>query len=337
MMILEKLLSSQNLRREEAYGMMKETMEGKLPSSQVASFLTALTIKGEAAPEIAGMAEAMREKSRQLPIEKSLEAVDNCGTGGDGKNTFNVSTTAALIAAGAGAKIAKHGNRSVTSRCGSADLLEELGVKVEMEPEEAIHYLTKYHFAFLYAPYYHRAMRHVASTRKELGFSTAFNLLGPLTNPAGVKRQVIGVSRPECLQLLAETCLLLKSEHVLLIHGGDGSDELSLQGENRILEVKAGKISELSIKASSLGLSSPSAANARDIRGGSPEINAAITRKVLFGHHGPSRDLSLLNTAAVLMVSGKAQTLEAGLEQAAKSIDQGKAYQVLENLRNEVK
>jgi len=329
---LKKLLASRDLSPEEAGEVMKETMEGKLPPSQVASFLTALKMKGETPGEITGMAKVMRQKS--LKVEAPADAVDTCGTGGDGKGTFNVSTTAALIVAGAGVKVAKHGNRSVTSRCGSADLLEALSVNIEQPPREASRSLEALGFTFLYAPRYHHAMRHAAAPRRELGFRTAFNFLGPLTNPAGVRRQVIGVSHPVFLELMAEACRLLGAEHVLVVHGGDGSDELSLEGENLCLEVKNGRIRQLAVKAHELGLSVPSSRTDQgDLRGGGPEINASITRKVLSGCSGTARDVSLLNAAAALLVSGRTGTLEDSLEQATLSVDRGHAMRTLDKLR----
>jgi len=329
---LKKLVDGQSLKQKEAAEMMKDTMEGKLVPAQIASLLTALKIKGETAAEISGMAQVMRSMSRK--VKYFPDAVDTCGTGGDGLGTFNVSTTAALIVAGAGVKVAKHGNRSVTSRCGSADLLEALGIRIEQEPDEVVRNLNSYGFAFLYAPLYHGAMRHAATPRRELGFRTAFNLLGPLTNPAGVKRQVIGVPAPEFLEKIAEACVLLKAEHTLVIHGGDGSDELSLSGENLVLEVKDGSIKEMPVNPRSLGLSAPSSANTGDIRGGSTKVNAAITRKVLSGHKGPARDISLLNAAAALLVSGKMENLEQGLELASHSLDRGEALNLLGKLQS---
>ncbi len=327
---LQKLVHFKDLSREEAAEIMGSTMEGRLTPAQVASFLTALKMKGETAEEITGMALVMRSKSRKLSAVPG--AVDTCGTGGDGKGTFNISTTAALIVSGAGVKVAKHGNRSVTSRCGSADLLEALGVKVEMEPREASRCLELCGFTFLFAPIYHGAMRHAALPRKEIGFRTAFNLLGPLTNPAGVERQVIGASSPEQVKVLAEACLRLGSEHVLVVHGGDGSDELSLYGENLVMEVRKGKMRELPLNLKGTGLKRGAGEDAGDLRGGSPRVNAAITLKVLAGHGGAARDTALLNAGAALLVSGKAQNLEQGIEMAAGAVDSGSARQVLDKL-----
>ncbi len=327
---IKKLIRFENLKQEEAAELMEATMEGELTSAQIASFLTALSMKGETAEEITGMARVMRQKSRR--VNAPPEVLDTCGTGGDGMGTFNVSTTAALIVAGAGARVVKHGNRSVTSRCGSADLLESLGVNIEMGPEEALQCLNYSGFTFLYAPLYHGAMRHAAAPRREIGFRTAFNLLGPLTNPAGVTRQVIGVPHSSLVELLAEACRLLEAEHVLVVHGGDGSDELSLKGQNLALEMRRGEIRELKVNPRSLGLELPGDANSGDLRGGTPEVNAAITRKVLAGHRCPARDVALLNASAALLVGGHADSLERGMELAVKAVEDGSAGRVLEKL-----
>lgn len=327
---VKKPVVYKDLNQQEAAEVMEAAMEGKLTSAQIASFLTALTMKGETAEEITGMARVMRAKSRK--VRAPADAVDTCGTGGDGLGTFNVSTTAALITAGAGVSVVKHGNRSVTSRCGSADLLEALGVNVEMEPREALRCLEYSGFTFLFAPLYHQAMRHASAPRREIGFRTAFNLLGPLTNPAGVGRQVIGVPHPSLVELLAEVCSMLEAEHVLVVHGGDGSDELSLEGENLVMEVRRGKIRQLPVDLRSLGFSLPGEADSGDLRGGSPEVNAAITRKVLAGHRCPAREMALLNAAAALLVSGKVESLEHGVELAREAVEEGGAERVLEKL-----
>ena len=322
-----------DLTEAQTEAIVGRIMEGTLPAAQVKDWLLGLRAKGESLSEVIGAARAMR--SRMLRIDAGpLPAVDTCGTGGDNLKTANVSTLAALVAAGAGATVAKHGNRSVTSACGSADLLEALGVAIDVEPAVAQRCLAEARFAFLFAPRFHPAMRAVASIRKELGVPTLFNLLGPLTNPAGVRRQVVGVADPSKMEMYAQALRSLGAEKVMVVHGRDGQDEISTTGETNVLEfnmaVDPQRTARYTLVPETFGIQR---ARLEEIRGGDVQENARIARDLLDGRLGPVRDAVLINAAAALYVAGAAGDLANGLALARESVDRGKAKEVLEKIR----
>jgi len=313
----------------EAAQAMGEIMDGRAEPSQVAGLLMALALKGERPAEIVGFASAMRE--RALPLPKPLGVVfDTCGTGGDAAQTFNVSTAAALVIAGAGVRVAKHGNRAASSRCGSADVLEALGVGLDVTPDRTVRAVEEANLGFFFAQAWHPSMRHAAPIRKSLGVRTAFNLLGPLTNPARPARQIVGVSRPEHTDLLACALGRLGSERAWVVHGASGLDELSTTGHTKISEWREGSVKTFYLHPADVGLRTAALA---DLRGGSAGDNAAIIERLLAGETGPRRDITILNAGAALLVAGAAATLRDGLALAADTIDRGSARQVLETLR----
>ena len=327
------------LSREAACALMHQILSDQdhaLPDTQIAALLAALAVRGVTAPELAGFVDAMRSVSVRLPLAETerMVLVDTCGTGGDASGTFNISTGAALIAAAAGVKIAKHGNRSVTSCCGSADVLEALGVPVNLSPDRAVDCLRQTGFVFLFAPLMNPAMRRVQPLRRALGFRTAFNVLGPLTNPAGATRQVMGVYAPELVPLVAETMLLLGMEHGLVVHGASSSsfanaggiDELSLSGPSLLAEVRNGHVSQRTVAAEESGLPS---APLDALAGGDAQQNAALLRRVFTGETGPYRNILVWNAAAALVVAGVASTLREGITQAAAAIDSSNAKRTL--------
>ncbi|MBS4031336.1 MAG: anthranilate phosphoribosyltransferase [Clostridiales bacterium] len=326
---LSRLCAGENLDVAEAKSAMAAIMDGEATPAQVAAFLVALKMKGETPDEIYGCAVAMRERAAKVTSSR-LGLTDTCGTGGDGKGTFNISTVAALIAAGAGLPVAKHGNRSVSSQCGSADVLEALGVNLELTPDEMGACLDEVGIAFLYAPVLHQAMRHAAGPRREVGVRSVFNVLGPLTNPAGAKRQVMGVYAPELAEKLARVLLLLGTERALVVHGSDGSDELTLAGETKICEILNNDLHCYQLTPEDVGLQR---AALSEISGGGPEENAALALAVLQGKKGPHRDVSLLNAAAALYVGGLAGSLRDGVELAQRAVDSGKALGMLQALQ----
>src|SRR5688572_13604725 len=300
--LLGKLQRREDLTVEEAAGAMAEIMEGRAPSSQIAALLVGLAMKGERPSEIVGLARAMRHRATKLPMEDGAPDVfDTCGTGGDGAETFNVSTAAALVLAACGVPVAKHGNRSVSSRCGSADVFEALGVDVAASPVVASRCLSEAGIAFLFAPTFHPSMRHAAPTRRELGIRTAFNLLGPLTNPAGASRQLVGVPRPELTELVARSLALLGAERAWVVHGADGLDEISTTGYTKVSECRGGSVNTFYVHPSDFQLAK---AAPEALRGGEASENAAIARSVLAGDRGPARDIVLLNSAASLLIAG---------------------------------
>lgn len=314
------LIERRSLSEEEAAGCMEELMTGEATPAQFGAFVTALRMKGESADEIAGMARVMREKSVRIEIPGPL--LDTCGTGGDGSGSFNVSTCAAFVAAGAGARVAKHGNRAMTSKCGSADVLEALGARVDMTPEQVARCVERAGVGFMFAQAFHPAMKHVAASRREIGIRTVFNMLGPLTNPAGATRQVIGVARPELTELVAEVLRRLGSEHALVVHGDDGFDELSISGPTTVAELQSGVVRMYRVAPEDVDLPSHDIAH---LRGGTPEQNAAELRLVLDGVPGPLRDFTLINAGAALVAWGAAPDIRTGVSLAAKSIDSGAA------------
>ena len=325
---LSKIVSGSDLTLAEAREVMREIMRGEATQAQIGAFLTALRMKGETVDEIAGCAQAMRESA--IPVKPNRnQLVDTCGTGGDGSGTFNISTTVAFVAAGAGLAVAKHGNRSVSSRCGSADLLQALGVNLELAPEQVAQCIDEVGIGFLFAPKLHPAMKYALAPRQEIGLRTIFNILGPLSNPAQAKRQLLGVYHSDLTELMAEVLLALGAEHAFVVHGADALDELSVTGQNKISRLHNGHIETYYLDPQDLGLPR---AKLSDLAGGSVEDNAAITRALLAGGNGPKRDVILLNAAAVLIAGGKASSFSEGLKLAAEAIDNGSAQRKLHQL-----
>jgi anthranilate phosphoribosyltransferase len=326
--LLEKLHQRQDLTADEAAGAMAAIMDGAATPAQVAGLLMALRLKGEKPVEIVGLARSMRERAVKLSRPRE-DAFDTCGTGGDGAGTFNVSSVVALVVAACGVPVAKHGNRSVSSRCGSADVFEALGVDVAAPPAVVERCLDRAGIAFLFAPAFHPSMRHAAPTRRELGVRTAFNLLGPLTNPAGARRQLVGVPRPEMTELVARVLALLGTERAWVVHGADGLDEISTTGHTKVSECRAGLVNTFYVHPSEFGI--PRATPA-DLAGGDAVSNAAIVREVLAGGAGASRDIVLLNAGAALLIAGRARSVREGVAEAAEAIDGGRASATLERL-----
>ena len=308
---------------------MGAIMDGQADPAYIGGLLMALALKGERPEEIVGFAIAMRERATPLP-ESDGVVFDTCATGGDGAHTFNVSTAAALVVAGCGVPVAKHGNRAASSRCGSADVFEALGVNLSAPPSQVVASVKRANLGFFFAPAWHPSMRHAAATRKALGVRTAFNLLGPLTNPARPARQLVGVSRPEHTELLSRALGRLGSERVWVVHGANGLDELSTTGYTKVSEYRDGAVKTFYVHPADVGLPLASVA---DLSGGSAAENAALLERLLAGEPGPRRDVVLLNAGAGLLVAGRASTLEDGLAQAREAIDQGSAAAVLTRVR----
>lgn len=326
---IAKLIEGQNLNQGEMTDVMNQIMSGEATDAQIGAFLIALRIKGESVEEISGAASVMREKATPIQTKHSV-IVDTCGTGGDHSGTFNISTTAAFVTAGAGLCVAKHGNRAATSKSGSADVLKALGVNIEATPEIMSRCLDEVGIGFLFAVSLHGAMKYAIGPRREVGARTVFNVLGPLTNPAGAKRQVIGVYSPALTETLATVLGNLGSEHVLVVHGSDGLDEMTLTGSTRVSELKKGSVSTYDVSPEDFGLS---VAKASDLMGGEADENAAITLAILKGEQGPKRDIVLLNAAAAIVAGGKASDLAEGVQVATEAIDSGKAMEKLEGLK----
>jgi anthranilate phosphoribosyltransferase len=326
--LIEKLERRQDLTTDEASAAMEEIMEGRAQPAQIAGLLVALAMKGERPAEIVGLARTMRARATKL--SRTHDPVfDTCGTGGDRAHTFNVSTVAALVLAACGVRVAKHGNRSVSSRCGSADLFEALGVDVAASPDVVERCLDDAGIAFFFAPTFHPSMRHAAATRRELGVRTAFNLLGPLTNPAGAARQLVGVPRPELTELVARSLALLGAERAWVVHGADGLDEISTTGYTKVSECRDGAVSTFYVHPTDFNLPKSAAAA---LRGGDAAENAAIARSVLAGERGPARDIVALNAAASLLIAGTVATVTDGIARAGQALDDGSAAAVLERL-----
>ena len=332
--LLATIKTGRDLTESEAAESISAIMEAKASQEQVKEFLLALRVKGEALSEVVGAARAMRRHAVPLDVHVKGMLVDTCGTGGDNLKTANISTLAALVVAGVGVAVAKHGNRSVTSACGSADLLEALGVKIDVPPDVVKRCIEEAGFGFLFAPQFHPAMKAVAPIRKALGVPTIFNLLGPLTNPAGVRHHLVGVADETKLELYAQALEALGSERALAVHGADGQDEISTAGPTDVAELQVegtqARIVHYQVKPEQFGIRP---ASLQDLRAGSPAENAAIAQEVLAGTPGPVRDAVLLNAAAALYVAGAAADIAAGLVMAAESVDQGKARGVLERVR----
>lgn len=327
---LHQVISGQHLTCQQAGEAMDIIMSGQASEAQIGSFLTALKLKGETSSEIAGFAQTMRHHAEPVACKQN-RLIDTCGTGGDSKGTFNVSTTVAFVLAGAGLAVAKHGNRSVSSSCGSADVLAALGVNVELAPETAAAAIDEIDVGFLFAPTFHKAMRYAAKPRKELGFRTVFNILGPLSNPAKANYQLIGVYDQNLTEKVAGALLGLGVERAMVVHSDDGMDEISTAATTQVTEVRNGQIYSYRINPRDYGLAN---AVTSDYRGGTIQDNAGIVLKILQGEPGPKRDIVLLNAAAALYVAGLAGNIPQGLLLAAESIDSGKAFSKLVALKH---
>lgn len=329
---IQAVVDGATLSRAEAAAAMEIIMNGEASPSQIGALLTALRMRGETDEELAGFADVMRAKALKVPLNPDEVVVDTCGTGGDRSNSFNISTTAAFVVAGAGVKVAKHGNRAATSRCGSADVLEALGVKIELNPEQVAECIERAGIGFMYAPAFHPAMRFAGPVRREIGIRTAFNLLGPITNPAGARHQVIGVPNAQVGARLARVLGLLGSRHVLVVHAHEGLDELGVAGPTTISEMlmrESAWVTTYDVSPEQYGLPRY---DTDAVRGGSVSDNVGITLRVLAGEPGAARDVTLLNAAAALYAGDAAPSLSAGIALAAESIDSGAAQAKLREL-----
>lgn len=326
---ISKLVEKQDLIRDEAVTVMDEIMSGEASEAQIASFITALRMKGETVDEITGCALVMREKAFKITSTRQ-PVVDTCGTGGDRSGTFNISTCAAFVAAGAGCIVAKHGNRSVSSSCGSADVLRALGVKIDVDITVTEKCLNELGIGFMFAPLYHGAMKYAIGPRQQIGIRTVFNILGPLTNPAGATAQVLGVYSPDLTDTLAAVLKELGSKHCLVVHGSDRLDEITITGDTKIVELKQGKLMEYYVEPKDFGFTT---APLSSIKGGTAEENAAILLDVLKSKPGPRRDVVLMNAGAAIQASDLANTLSEGVQKAAQSLDSGSAFAKLEQLK----
>lgn len=327
--LLEKLRRHEDLTEAEATRAIGAIMDGEAGPAHIAGLLMALALKGERPAEMVGFATAMRARAVPLP-EPVSPVFDTCGTGGDGAHTFNVSTAAAIVLASCGVRVAKHGNRAVSSRCGSADVFDALGVALDAPPERVVRTLRQANLAFFFAPAWHPSMKHAGPTRRDLGVRTAFNLLGPLTNPAGARRQLVGVSRPEQTELLARTLGLLGTERAWVVHGADGLDELSTTGFTKVSEYHEGTVRTFYLHPADVGLPVASIAS---LAGGAAAENAALIEQLLNGAPGPARDIVLLNAGAGLLIAGAAGSVRDGIAAAAAAIDSGRARAALEQIR----
>jgi anthranilate phosphoribosyltransferase len=323
---LNQLLAAKDLSHDQMLAVMQQVMMGELNEAQIAALLIALRLKGETVDEIAAAATVMRQLSTKVDIKQTQYLVDTCGTGGDGIQTFNVSTVSAFVAAAAGAKVAKHGGRSVSSTCGSADVLEALGVNVNKSADEVAASVDEIGIGFMFAPNHHSAMKYAAPVRKALGVRTIFNLLGPLTNPASARRQLMGVFDQELTGKLAQVLQKLGSEHVLVVHGADGMDEISFTGDTYVAELKDDKVTEYTVNPIQFGLSLHTL---KDIQIQNAAESKAMIMDVLHGKKGAARDIVLMNAGAAIYVAGLVISLEAGIQKAAQMIDEGKALATL--------
>jgi len=325
---IARVTMRENLEQQEAEEVMTEIMRGDATPSQISAFLVALRMKGETPEEIAGCARVMRANALKVET-KQKQLVDTCGTGGDGTGTFNISTITAFVLAGAGLAVAKHGNRSASSRCGSADVLEASGVKIDLGPEEIARCIDEIGIGFLFAPRFHPAMKHAAGPRREVGIRTMFNLLGPLTNPASASIQLLGVPHPDLTETLAQVLRLLGTARALVVHGADGLDELATTGANKVTHLCDGEVKTYHLDPIQLGLPS---ARLEQLKGGTVEENVRIMQEVLQGQKGPKRDTVLLNAAAALAIAGKVNDFNEGLALAVEVIDSGRAWEKLHQL-----
>src|SRR3989339_301988 len=327
---ISKLSEKKNLTEIETASTMEFIMEGKATTPQIKEFLLGLKTKGETIDEITACARIMKSKSIKIDPD-AMHLVDTCGTGGDNSGTFNISTAAAFVASGAGASVAKHGNRSISSKCGSADVLKALGVNIELEPKKAEECIEKVGIGFLFAPKFHPAMKYAMEARKELGVRTVFNILGPLTNPAGAKSQLIGVFDPKLMPIMANVLKNLGSRHAMIVNA-NGLDEISISSKTDVFELKHGEIHNYSINPSDFGFELSSI---ETLKGDAPEENSKIITDVLNGLKGPKRDVVVLNAAAALLVCGLAKDFEGGIAMASRSIDSGNALEKLKLLREQ--
>ncbi len=321
-------VEGKHLTRAQAAAAVDAMLDGGAPVTQIAALLVALRIKGETPDEIAGAAQALRSRAQRVAVPLD-RLVDTCGTGGDASHTFNISTAAAFVAAAAGARVAKHGNRAVSSRCGSADVLTALGVEVELPPEAVAACILECDIGFLFAPSHHAAMRHVAPVRKDLGLRTLFNLLGPLANPAGARRQLLGVYAPQLVLVMARTLVELGCDRAFVVHGDGGLDEISTSGPTRIAEVRDGQVREFELSPEEVGLVRAPLA---ELRGGDPAQNAALLLGVLRGEPGGKRTAVVINAGAALAAAGVCESIGDGVELARRAIDSGAALARLEQL-----
>ncbi len=324
---IQQLIDGKHLTRDTAKAVMDEIMSGACTQAQIGCFLTALRLKGETVDEISGFAAVMREKA--TPIDGGADVIDTCGTGGDAHGTFNISTAAALVAAAAGVRVAKHGNRSVSSSSGSADVLQELGVNIEAEVNRVEACIREAGIGFLFAPRLHASMKHAIAPRREIGIRTVFNILGPLTNPASAKRQLLGVYAPELAPVMAEVLNTLGSIRAMVVHGHDGLDEITLSDETTVAELKDGTVTEAVIAPDDFGMPR---APLDQLRVKDVQESAAVIRDMFSGTTGPARDITILNAAAAIVVAGKAEDMMAGTDVAARMIDEGRAQQTLDRL-----
>lgn len=322
--LLNNLMDRQDLTLNQSMNLMEEILNGNLLTSQIAAVLIALRMKGEMVDEILGFISVMRRY--MLKIKTSGLVIDVCGTGGDGKGTFNISTAVAFVVAGAGVAVAKHGNRNASSLCGSADVLEALGIKIGLSPKQAEEILAKTGFTFLFAPLFHPAMKHTGLVRKELKIRTVFNFLGPFASPAQVKRQIIGVPNVKLAEKLANVATNLDYEHLMLVSSEDGLDEISLSSTTHLFEIKGNKVRKTIINPRELRFRK---ASIKEIKGGNAEVNAEIIRNILYRKGGAHTDIVILNSAAALIVAGKVKTFKEGVEFASYSVNSGKAKEVL--------
>ncbi len=326
---IQKVVEGNDLEEVEMVGAMSEIMEGDATDAQIACFLTALRLKGETVEEITGAVRVMREKATKITTKHPL-VVDTCSTGGTGLHSFNISTTSAFVVAGAGISVAKHGNRGVTRQSGSANVLMALGVNIEISPEQVGKCIDEVGVGFLFAPLLHGAMKHAIGPRREIGIRTIFNAIGPLTNPAGAKAQVLGVYSSELTETHAHVLKNLGTIHAFIVHGADGLDEITTTTTTRISELKNGDVNTYTLDPTTLGIPKT---EQESLLGGTPEENAEITTNILKGQMGPKRDIVLLNAGAAIVAGGKAENLEVGMKLAIDSIDSGRAFEKLEELR----
>ncbi len=327
---LTKVVDGHPVSRDEAQAAMAAIMGGECTPAQIGAFLVALRMRGETVEQISGFAEAMRDNCVRIKTSH-MDLVDTCGTGGDALDTFNISTAAALVTAAAGVPVAKHGNRSVSSRCGSADVLMELGVRIDLEPEEVEQCLDELGIGFLFAPSLHPAMKHAIGPRRELGLRTVFNILGPLTNPAGAQRQLLGVFSPDLTEVMANTLADLGSTHAMIVHGLDGLDELSTLGPTRVSELRDGEVRTYEVTPEQFGLPRISAG---ELEGGEPAWSAEVLLASISGRDGAPRDIAVLNAGAAIYVGGRADSIEEGMGHAREVIDSGAARETLDALRD---
>jgi anthranilate phosphoribosyltransferase len=325
--ILNLITQQKSLSQQQSFDTMRSLMEGQFSDPQIAGLLVGLLMKGETIDEISGFVEALQSKA--IKIKAPANTIDTCGTGGDKSGTFNISTASAIVAAAAGATVAKHGNRSVSSKCGSADVLAQLGVKVDLTPAQAEKCLNKIGITFLFAPLYHSSMKYAAPPRKALGLRTVFNILGPMANPAGIKRQMIGAFNLETANKMIHVLKNIKSEHVLVVHSKDGLDEISLSAPTTIFELKNNEISEYTISPKNFGIKS---ASLDQLKGNTSEENSVIIQNIFNGEKGPQSDVVALNAGAALYVSGLVNSIQHGVEKATIAIEKGNAKSKLDEL-----